>query len=77
MFFNRQSEHQLMKLPSGSMEDRVQPLSPGNALVTNVHPGCSSLEGFFQENGRFIWGIGMYSPEINPYSWVNLTNMLW
>jgi len=39
--------------------------------------GCSSLEGFFQENGRFVWGWGQYTPEINPYSWVNLTNVLW
>jgi carboxypeptidase D len=43
----------------------------------NGGPGCSSLEGFFQENGLFIWSWGMYEPEINPYSWVNLTNMLW
>lgn len=40
-------------------------------------PGCSSLEGFFQENGRIQWTWGQYSPQINPYSWVNLTNMLW
>lgn len=39
--------------------------------------GCSSLEGFFQENGRFVWGWGQYTPTINPYSWVNLTNVLW
>ncbi|KAF4637912.1 hypothetical protein G7Y89_g178 [Cudoniella acicularis] len=43
----------------------------------NGGPGCSSLEGFFQENGPFSWGYGQYSPTINPYSWVNLTNMLW
>ncbi|QSZ32269.1 hypothetical protein DSL72_001843 [Monilinia vaccinii-corymbosi] len=43
----------------------------------NGGPGCSSLEAFFQENGRFIWSWGMYSPQINPYSWVNLTNVLW
>jgi carboxypeptidase C (cathepsin A) len=40
-------------------------------------PGCSSLEGFLQENGRIQWAWGQYSPTINPYSWVNLTNMLW
>jgi hypothetical protein len=39
--------------------------------------GCSSLEGFFQENGRIIWTWGQFAPTINPYSWVNLTNMLW
>lgn len=43
----------------------------------NGGPGCSSLEGFFQENGLFIWSWGMYQPVINPYSWVNLTNVLW
>ncbi|KAG4420523.1 hypothetical protein IFR04_006343 [Cadophora malorum] len=43
----------------------------------NGGPGCSSLEGFFQENGRFIWSWGMYEPVYNPYSWVNLTNVLW
>ncbi len=43
----------------------------------NGGPGCSSLEGFFQENGRFIWLSGTYGPVENPYSWVNLTNMLW
>jgi carboxypeptidase D len=43
----------------------------------NGGPGCSSLEGFFQENGRFIWQSGTFAPVENPYSWVNLTNMLW
>lgn len=43
----------------------------------NGGPGCSSLEGFLQENGRFIWGWGMYSAVENPYTWVNLTNVLW
>lgn len=42
-----------------------------------IRIGCSSLEAFFQENGRFIWSWGMYAPQINPYSWVNLTNVLW
>ncbi|KAJ9612602.1 hypothetical protein H2200_004199 [Cladophialophora chaetospira] len=40
-------------------------------------PGCSSLEGFLQENGRFQWAWGQFTPTINQYSWVNLTNMLW
>jgi len=43
----------------------------------NGGPGCSSLEGFFQENGRFIWSWGQYEPTFNPYAWVNLTNVLW
>ena len=43
----------------------------------NGGPGCSSLEGFLQENGRFTWQPGTYLPVENDYSWVNLTNMLW
>src|SRR5204863_5963709 len=43
----------------------------------NGGPGCSSLEGFFQENGLIQWTWGQFSPTINPYSWVNLTNVLW
>lgn len=43
----------------------------------NGGPGCSSLEGFLQENGRFTWIPGTYAPTENPYSWVNLTDMLW
>ncbi|CAL5872611.1 uncharacterized protein PFLUO_LOCUS6876 [Penicillium psychrofluorescens] len=43
----------------------------------NGGPGCSSMEGFLQETGRFIWQPGTFAPVENPYSWVNLTNMLW
>jgi len=40
----------------------------------NGGPGCSSLDGFFQENGKFLWQPGTYQPILNPYSWTNLTN---
>ncbi|GKZ27404.1 hypothetical protein AbraIFM66951_005303 [Aspergillus brasiliensis] len=52
---------------------------PSNDLTIylNGGPGCSSEQGFFQENGRFTWQPGTYAPVINQYSWVNLTNMLW
>lgn len=43
----------------------------------NGGPGCSSLEGFFQENGMIQWTWGEYAPTINDYSWPNLTNVLW
>ena len=43
----------------------------------NGGPGCSSLEGFLQENGPFQWQSGTYRPVQNPYAWTNLTNMLW
>lgn len=47
------------------------------AIWLNGGPGCSSLEGFFQENGPFTWQPGTLAPVQNPYSWVNLTNMIW
>ncbi|CAG7920545.1 unnamed protein product [Penicillium olsonii] len=52
---------------------------PSNDLTVwfNGGPGCSSMQGFLQENGRFSWLPGTYEPVINEYSWVNLTNMLW
>lgn len=32
--------------------------------------------GLLQENGPFLWQPGTYRPYANPYSWVNLTNMV-
>ena len=29
------------------------------------------------ENGPFTWEAGTLAPVLNPYTWVNLTNMLW
>ncbi|RDW58028.1 putative carboxypeptidase Y [Coleophoma cylindrospora] len=43
----------------------------------NGGPGCSSLEGFLQENGPFLWQYGTYKPVKNPWSWTNLTNVVW
>ncbi|WVO19663.1 uncharacterized protein IAS62_000953 [Cryptococcus decagattii] len=43
----------------------------------NGGPGCSSLGGWLQENGLWTWQPGTLQPALNPYSWVNLTNMLW
>ncbi|KAK4938528.1 hypothetical protein LTR10_021060 [Elasticomyces elasticus] len=58
-------------------QPRVGPPVKEITIWFNGGPGCSSLEGFLQENGRIQWSWGQYSPQINPYSWVNLTNMLW
>jgi carboxypeptidase D len=43
----------------------------------NGGPGCSSLMGWLQENGPVSWQPGTYAPVKNPYSWTNLTNMIW
>ncbi|KAH8785603.1 Alpha/Beta hydrolase protein [Diaporthe sp. PMI_573] len=43
----------------------------------NGGPGCSSLEGFLQENGPFLWQYGTYKPVANPWSWHKLTNVVW
>ncbi|KAH8897494.1 serine carboxypeptidase 1 [Thozetella sp. PMI_491] len=43
----------------------------------NGGPGCSSLEGFLQENGPFVWQYGTFAPVANPWGWHHLTNMLW
>lgn len=43
----------------------------------NGGPGCSSLEGFLQENGPVLWQYGTYAPVQNPWTWVNLTNVVW
>jgi len=42
----------------------------------NGGPGCSSLDGFLQENGPISWQSGTYQPIRNPYAWTNLTNMV-
>lgn len=43
----------------------------------NGGPGCSSLYGFFREQGPVLWPPGSYMPLQNPWTWVNLTNMVW
>ncbi|MCJ1438585.1 hypothetical protein MMC27_007975 [Xylographa pallens] len=43
----------------------------------NGGPGCSSLDGLFQENGPFQWQSGTFRPVKNPYSWNLLTNMIY
>ncbi|ORY17333.1 Alpha/Beta hydrolase protein [Clohesyomyces aquaticus] len=43
----------------------------------NGGPGCSSLSGLLTENSPISWQAGTLAPVQNPYSWTNLTNMLW
>lgn len=44
---------------------------------SNRQPGCSSFEGLIQENGPFIWQYGTYKPIKNPWSWHELTNIVY
>jgi len=55
--------------PEGSLDDLI--------FWTNGGPGCSSLEGFLQENGPFQWGVGTAKPIVNEWSWTNLSSVLW
>lgn len=43
----------------------------------NGGPGCSSLSGMIQENGPFQWQSGTFKPNANPWSWHQLTNVVW
>lgn len=43
----------------------------------NGGPGCSSLSGMIQENGPFLWQSGTFKPNANPWSWHQLTNVVW
>lgn len=43
----------------------------------NGGPGCSSLVGFFQENGPILWQAGTQTPARNPWTWAKVTNMMW
>ncbi|KAK3679045.1 hypothetical protein LTR78_001498 [Recurvomyces mirabilis] len=54
------------------------PMAGDEILIwLNGGPECSSLEGLLQENGPFLWQYGTYKPVKNPYTWVNLTNVVW
>ncbi|KAJ7601105.1 Alpha/Beta hydrolase protein [Mycena floridula] len=55
--------------PQGSLDDIV--------FWTNGGPGCSSLEGFLQENGPISWIPGTAQPIQNDHSWTNLSSVLW
>ncbi|KAJ7667096.1 alpha/beta-hydrolase [Mycena rosella] len=55
--------------PEGSLDDLI--------FWTNGGPGCSSLEGFLQENGPISWSFGQAKPTQNANSWTNLSSVLW
>ena len=43
----------------------------------NGGPGCSALSGAFTEEGPVKFDHKTHIPFRNPYSWTNLTNMIW
>jgi len=55
--------------PEGSLDDLI--------FWTNGGPGCSSLEGSFQENGPFTWVPGQALPTRNEWSWTNVSSVLY
>ncbi|OIW30706.1 alpha/beta-hydrolase, partial [Coniochaeta ligniaria NRRL 30616] len=56
----------------------TNPDQPKEILIwLNGGPGCSSLEGFLQENGPISWPSGTYKPVENPWSWHHITNVVW
>lgn len=73
-FANRTSENELFFWFFPSENELAS-----NEIVIwlNGGPGCSSMDGLFQENGPFLWQSGTYSPQPNPFAWTNLTNMVW
>ncbi|KAL4732710.1 hypothetical protein ACLX1H_001729 [Fusarium chlamydosporum] len=56
----------------------VNPAGKDDVVIWfNGGPGCSSLEGFIQENGPFKWQYGTYKPVPNAWSWHKLANVIW
>lgn len=53
----------------------VMQKAPGKGIADFTTKG--SLDGLLQENGPFLWQSGTSLPNLNPYSWTNLTNMVW
>ncbi|EJU01112.1 alpha/beta-hydrolase [Dacryopinax primogenitus] len=43
----------------------------------NGGPGCSSLEGFLEENGPIRFEPGTPRPVLNPYAWTSVSDMLY
>ncbi|KAI6279320.1 hypothetical protein MCOR34_011231 [Pyricularia oryzae] len=54
------------------------PLAKKEIMIwLNGGPGCSSMAGLMQENGPFLWQSGTFRPVKNPFSWTELTNVVW
>ncbi|KAK5702256.1 hypothetical protein LTR17_022474 [Elasticomyces elasticus] len=78
-FFPSTSEHRCLSLVRDTVNPSLLDPDAGEEITIwlNGGPGCSSLSGLLTENGPFTWEAGTLSPVQNPYTWVNLTNMIW
>uniref|UniRef100_M4BZR6 Carboxypeptidase n=1 Tax=Hyaloperonospora arabidopsidis (strain Emoy2) TaxID=559515 RepID=M4BZR6_HYAAE len=57
-------------------ESQNEPANDPIVLWLNGGPGCSSLGGFFTENGPFVVQYDL-SVKLNQYSWNRKVNMVW
>ncbi|KAH7910406.1 Alpha/Beta hydrolase protein [Hygrophoropsis aurantiaca] len=58
-------------------EARESPETAPFTLWLNGGPGCSSMIGLFQENGPCLVNEDRNSTYINPYSWNNVSNVIY
>lgn len=61
------------------VESQNDPVNDPLVIWYNGGPGCSSMLGFMQEHGPFMWenGNDTWTEGKNPYSWNREANMLY